>query len=408
MTVRYYSSVATPTTLSAGINNSVTTISVGSVTGFPTLYPYTLAIDYDTALVELVEVTNAAGTTLTVTRAIDGTSATSHSGGAAVRHVASARDYQNSRDHEEDATDVHGTTGFVVGTSNTQTLTNKTLTTPTIGDFTNANHNHSNAAGGGSLLETTTQNDDIAGVPLTVNSVAGTTAQLQRWRLDGTNILHLNSSGEIVSNIPGAASNFIICNSTAAFTGDFIEMRKDGVRLFAVNTNGAINTVQGITSQGNISTTGTIGSTGNYTGSANFNTGAPVVFPTVWTSTSGTPDIGNGTMEMTYVLQGRLCHISFFFQPGTTTTYGNSNNAWIWSLPFPWLSTNRYGGIARATESIFRAGFIQANTANTFLINDITNGTGFSWGNRGDTPFTTPIDTSPPISFQAQFTYEIA
>lgn len=31
----------------------------------------------------------------------------------------------------------------------TQTLTNKTLTTPTIADFTNANHNHSNAAGGG-------------------------------------------------------------------------------------------------------------------------------------------------------------------------------------------------------------------------------------------------------------------
>jgi hypothetical protein len=35
----------------------------------------------------------------------------------------------------------------------TQTLTNKTLTTPTIGDFTNAGHNHENAAGGGTLSE---------------------------------------------------------------------------------------------------------------------------------------------------------------------------------------------------------------------------------------------------------------
>lgn len=33
----------------------------------------------------------------------------------------------------------------------TQTLTNKTLTTPTIADFTNATHDHSNAAGGGTI-----------------------------------------------------------------------------------------------------------------------------------------------------------------------------------------------------------------------------------------------------------------
>lgn len=33
----------------------------------------------------------------------------------------------------------------------TQTLTNKTLTTPVIASFTNAQHNHSNAAGGGTI-----------------------------------------------------------------------------------------------------------------------------------------------------------------------------------------------------------------------------------------------------------------
>lgn len=33
----------------------------------------------------------------------------------------------------------------------TQTLTNKTLTTPTVGDFSNATHNHQDAAGGGTL-----------------------------------------------------------------------------------------------------------------------------------------------------------------------------------------------------------------------------------------------------------------
>lgn len=42
-------------------------------------------------------------------------------------------------------------TGDFVGTSDTQTLSNKTLTTPTIASFVNANHDHEDAAGGGQL-----------------------------------------------------------------------------------------------------------------------------------------------------------------------------------------------------------------------------------------------------------------
>jgi len=134
MTVRYYSSTAAETTLSVTINSAATTMVIGSAVGLPALTPFTMSVDYEGASEELVDVTNLAGTTLTITRAIDGTSATTHNAGARVRHVSSARDFADSRAHENATTGVHGLAGGVgvVGTSTVQTLSGKTLTSPTI------------------------------------------------------------------------------------------------------------------------------------------------------------------------------------------------------------------------------------------------------------------------------------
>lgn len=124
---RYYSSTAAQTTLNGSINNSTSTLVVTATTGFPASYPFTLLIDPDTVNEEVVSVTAGSGTTLTVTRGADGTSGVAHSSGAVVKHGVSARDFDEPNAHVNASSAVHGLTGSVVGTSDSQTLTNKTI-----------------------------------------------------------------------------------------------------------------------------------------------------------------------------------------------------------------------------------------------------------------------------------------
>lgn len=128
----FYSNVAVQTTLSGNISNSATSVSVASTVGWPTSFPFVVAIDFGAANEELVSVTNNVSNTLTVTRAFGGTSGVAHSSGAVVRHVFNAVDATDFRTHEAATGGVHGVVGDFVGTTATQTLSNKTLTSPTI------------------------------------------------------------------------------------------------------------------------------------------------------------------------------------------------------------------------------------------------------------------------------------
>jgi len=152
MTVRKYTSRSQQTTLSSAITSGATVIPVTNAntllagTTISAGQTFVVVIDPDTALEEIVEITSASSNNLTVTRAVDmsGASAQDHSSGAVVRHMIIGRDLRESNLHIEatgaynDGTGTHAmhglgsSDGVVVGTTATQTLTNKTLTSPII------------------------------------------------------------------------------------------------------------------------------------------------------------------------------------------------------------------------------------------------------------------------------------
>lgn len=102
---RYFSSTAVATTLASQTTNSATTMTVTALTGYPAQTPWTAIIDEGTASEEVVTVTNVAGTTLTVTRGVDGTSGVSHNAGATFKHGVSARDFDEPNSHVNSSSD---------------------------------------------------------------------------------------------------------------------------------------------------------------------------------------------------------------------------------------------------------------------------------------------------------------
>lgn len=125
--MRYYSNLATEMTLASPVSSSTTVLSLSGVGGLPSSYPFTLVVDAGQSNEEVVAVQSVTGTNATVTRGADNTTATSHEAGAKVRHMATAQDYSEPQVHMVAESGVHGVSGDVVGTSDAQVLTNKTI-----------------------------------------------------------------------------------------------------------------------------------------------------------------------------------------------------------------------------------------------------------------------------------------
>jgi hypothetical protein len=140
MARREYKGAATPCTIVTTITSSSTTILISDATNWPT-GSFSIVIDPGLAGEEKLLIASRTATTLTVTtRGYDNTTASAHTTGAIIYPVPTAIDFDEANSHVNASTGVHGLTGAVVGTTDTQSLTNKALSdsTTTIVDVSDA------------------------------------------------------------------------------------------------------------------------------------------------------------------------------------------------------------------------------------------------------------------------------
>lgn len=117
------------------------TITCDDLTNWPdgTVGPFYVVVDRGLATEEKILCVSRTSNILTVYnsggtngRGADGTSIQAHTVNAVIEHVFTATDADEANLHVNSSSGVHGITGSVVGTTDTQTLTNKTLNGATL------------------------------------------------------------------------------------------------------------------------------------------------------------------------------------------------------------------------------------------------------------------------------------
>jgi hypothetical protein len=207
MPTRKYSSRSQQTTLTAGINSSATSATVVSgsaLLGGITVSAgeiFTVVIDPDTALEEIVDITAVSTNTLTIVRGIDGSTGQAHSAGAQVRHMAIGRDYREANTHIENTTTAHGLTlanvTLSTGTGNVSTtmLAANAVTTAKITDANVTTAKIADSAiTSAKIADLTIATGDIADSAITSGKIA--TGAVGTTKIDDLSI----TEGKIVSN----------------------------------------------------------------------------------------------------------------------------------------------------------------------------------------------------------------
>ena len=249
MTTRKYSSRAQQTTLSSAITSGDATMTVGSganLMGGKTpsaTETYTVVIDPDTALEEIVDVSNySSGNTLTITRGRDGSTGVAHSAGAVVRHMVIGRDLQEANDHIENTTTAHGITlANIVQTGTTGTVSSGMIAD---GAIVNADINASAAIADTKLatISTASKVSNSATTATSANTASAIVARDASGNFTAGTVT-ANLTGDVTGNVTGnvsGSSGSTTGSAATLTTGRDFQLTGD-VEASAVSFNGSGN-----------------------------------------------------------------------------------------------------------------------------------------------------------------------
>jgi hypothetical protein len=331
MSLRYYRN-GQATSLSDAVTAFDTSVSVDQASGFPTQFPYTLILDPDTLFEEVVDVTAVSGTTLTVARGVDGTTASAHAAGALVYHGVSARDHAEANSHVNATTNVHGTSGAIVDTDSDQAISGDKVFTGTL----ETSGGPVVAVGG---TQTITGDKTFSGVLAT--SAGGAVATL-----GGTQTITGNKTST------GAEVHQGVESHAGAETHTGTEVHEGNATF-----NNPVVFTDALTLDGfNLESTGS-------------------AYTPAWTTTGAgaDPSLGNGTLVGRYFRIGKLVIVWVTLTIGTTTNAGSG--VWEISLPFARDVSAGHLGIASIVQTgvttrvglVAAAGSLIGVTADGFL-----------------------------------------
>lgn len=237
---RQYAGAAAQTSITSSITSGDTSVSIASTTGWPSTasVPFYVVIDPDTSVEEKCSVT-ISGSTLTLTRGVDGTVAAAHSSGATIYPVFTAVDADEANELASKFT----AKGDIV-TQGASTFT--TTTVGADGTFLKA----SSAAAGGVAwdtvdLGTDTSGNYVATITGTANqvSVSGSGSETAAVTLSTPQDIHTGATPTFAGGVFSGSSSGDLLRITQTGTGNALlveDSTNPDATPFVIATDGRV------------------------------------------------------------------------------------------------------------------------------------------------------------------------